>query len=226
MSRSLGFFLIALRSAICGYIDRFYALYWYVKSPTFRRVDSKLHWRYLFLNPYKICRKHWGKKFADAPYGETPLKTLADIAHIATIQPSDTVLELGCGRGRGAFWLASCVGCRVIAVDIVERFIRMGREIAAASDLDERVEFHCSDFFRAPLDRASVVYLYGTGLEEATWMDLAVWFGDLPQRPLLITVSHSLAEFSPYVTLLGHCDLEFGWGKARVYLQKFRQKEQ
>ncbi len=225
MSQSwLGFFLIALRSTLYRYVDRIYALYWYCKCPNFFKVDARLHWRYVFTNPYKVCRKHWGAKYTQRPYGETPLKTLADIAAIASIQPSDTVLELGCGRGRGAFWLASCVGCKVIAIDAVPHFIQYAREIAKSSGFEKHVTFYQGDFFQIPLEEASVIYLYGTGLEESIWFDLTIWLSDLPKKPLIITVSYPLQEFSPHFALIGQCDLEFGWGKAKVYLQKFQPR--
>ena len=215
------FFLIALRSSIYRIADQIFVLRWYFKSFCFFKADALLLWRYLLANPFKVCQRHWkscGK--STIPYGETPLKTLADIAHLAEINARDTWLDLGCGRGRGAFWLASCIGCRVLALDGVPAFATRGRSIANSCGLMDKLTFLSVDFFAAPFEQATCIYLYGTGLESATLFDLAIWLAGLPKAPLIITVSSSLHEVSPHFALIGQFVGEFGWGRAPIFFQR------
>lgn len=216
-----GFFLIALRSSIYSIADQIFALQWYFKSPRFLKADALLFWRYLLANPFKICQRHWKScGYGGIPYGETPLKTLADIALLADIQPGDTWLDLGCGRGRGAFWLASCIGCQVLALDGVPAFATRGQCIAKSCDLKDKLTFLSGDFFSAPFEQATIIYLYGTGLESSTFFDLAIWLASLPKAPMIITVSASLHEVSPHFAPCGQFEGEFGWGRAPVYFQR------
>lgn len=223
MKKGVAFFLIALRGSIIRLADQLYTLKWYWNCPLFLKCDLALFWRYLLLSPHKLCKSKWRGEYSQKPYGETPIKTLADIAALALIEKSDTVLELGCGRGRTCFWLARCIGCSVIGIDAVPDFIKRGNELAENCKVPA-IEFHCSDFFEAPFERASVIYLYGTGQEDSVWIDLAIWLANLPKRPMIITVSAHLGEFSPHYSLIGQFEAEFGWGKTDVFFQRSKDK--
>ena len=59
--------------------------------------------------------------------------------------PGVRVLELGCGPGRNAVWLAQ-QGCVVDAVDLSPAAVAWGRERAAEAGVD--VAFHRADIFR------------------------------------------------------------------------------
>ena len=58
----------------------------------------------------------------------------------------DVVIDLGCGVGGSAIWLAENIGCRVVGVDINEEFLRIGRERVKRRGLDDRVSLHRMDF--------------------------------------------------------------------------------
>lgn len=223
LNQGLSFLIIALRSSIVAIADQLYTLKWYWKYPLFFKSDFKLFWRYFLSNPHKICKKKWGDEYRFKPYGETPIKTLADIATLANIGKGDLVLELGCGRGRACFWLAHCIGCRVKGIDAVPDFIKRAKELVEETKTPN-LKFVCSDFFAAPFEEASIIYFYGTGQGEGVWIDLAIWLANLPKRPLIITVSAQLREFSPHFSSIGHFQAEFGWGKAEVYLQRFDEQ--
>ncbi len=57
-------------------------------------------------NPYRVKEAF--------PYGETPLCSLKKIADRCGLKASDKVVDLGCGRGRGVFFLAQHYGCEVV----------------------------------------------------------------------------------------------------------------
>lgn len=52
------------------------------------------------------------------------------------------LLELGCGTGEDAVWLARA-GHRVVAIDASVEMIRIARQKAAAAGCAERIAFHC-----------------------------------------------------------------------------------
>lgn len=114
--------------------------------PKFLLTDIKLASHYLFKNPYRVCKEE---------YGETPLTTLDKLATECRILSKDTVMELGCGTGRTAFWLRTFVKCQVIGVDLVEDFIRKARQIR------QDVELRQEDILLTKLD-GNVIYFYGT----------------------------------------------------------------
>lgn len=86
-------------------------------------------------------REEWDRK-----YSETGLLWSAEpnrfvVAELAGLPPR-RALDLACGEGRNAIWLAE-LGWRVTAVDFSEIAIAKGRERAARLGLD--VDFVCAD---------------------------------------------------------------------------------
>src|SRR5438046_2879338 len=73
----------------------------YYRNINFAKLDLSLLCSYFWKSPYSINRK-LGLEL----YGETPLATMEKIANVAHITAQDVVYELGCGRGRCAFWLS------------------------------------------------------------------------------------------------------------------------
>jgi len=65
------------------------------------------------------------------------------------------ILELGCGTGEDAVWLARA-GHRVIAIDASAEMIRVARGKAAAAGCAERIEFHC-----LPMESLEDLYFEG-----------------------------------------------------------------
>ncbi len=64
---------------------------------------------------------------------------------------SSRVLDVGCGIGGPARHLSSAHGCRVVGVDAVESYCRIGRWLTALTGLSGRVSFLCADAARLPL---------------------------------------------------------------------------
>lgn len=66
------------------------------------------------------------------------------------LAPADHVLDLGCGSGGPALFLARERGCRVTGVDVNEAGIRAGLTLARQASLDDGVHFRRADV-REPL---------------------------------------------------------------------------
>jgi ubiquinone/menaquinone biosynthesis C-methylase UbiE len=66
----------------------------------------------------------------------------------ASFRRGQTILELGCGTGEDAVWLARN-GVRVVAIDPAERMLSVARAKAARAQVD-LAEFHCMPMEAAP----------------------------------------------------------------------------
>ena len=104
-----------------GFVLRFYL----AKYLSFLPVELCFFLSSFLINPYRHSRRYLFKKGAREiyAYGETPLKTLCQIASEAGITSQDTLLELGSGRGRGSWWLAVFTKCKVIGIEQKARAI-------------------------------------------------------------------------------------------------------
>lgn len=151
-------------------------------------------------NPYRIPKAF--------PYGETPLRTYLEIAHRFGLAASDRVVELGCGRGRGVFFLSHHFRCYARGVDWADEFVSGAKRIAAKMQVPN-VDFVCEDMCAADMSDATFIYLYGTCLEDDTLEKLK-----FPKGAKVVTVSFPLFE------VIDQFEVSFPWGKTDVYLQK------
>ena len=74
------------------------------------------------------------------------LKMNEVLATRANILASDRVLDVGCGFGGSALWLARNIGCHVMGVNIVSEQIESAERLVRRESLERRVEFRCTDF--------------------------------------------------------------------------------
>lgn len=108
--------------------------------------------------------RDWDERYAaaDLVWGAPPNEVVVELA---TSLPRGRAVDLGCGEGRNAIWLATR-GWRVQGVD----FSAVALEKAAATAADapaavrERLSWTCGDVLDAPLpqglDLALIVYLH------------------------------------------------------------------
>jgi hypothetical protein len=172
-------------------------------------------------NPYRISRAFSKKNYAsqESFYGETPLTSYEKIANECSIDSSDVFFEVGSGRGRGAFWLSFFIGCPVVAIEWIPIFVKIGKLLAFFFGKCSP-SFRQENFLQTDYSNASVIYLYGTCLQEEEIVQLARKFSRLSSRVKIITVSYSLTDFAP-----GAFDLQksfpvsFPWGQTEAFLQ-------
>ncbi len=97
----------------------------------------------------------WDQRYAaaDLVWSRGPNEWVA--ARLADLAPAEA-LDLGCGEGRNALWLASR-GWRVTALDFSEVAVDRGRRLAAEAGLE--VTWHVGDVLTAPLPEVDLVVL-------------------------------------------------------------------
>lgn len=196
-------------------------IFHYYRRLFFLYLDILLAAHYVFSNPHKVSKtflKAKGEKNLYG-YGETPLTTLDKICRQCRILSKDTIIELGCGSGRTLFWLHSFIKCRVIGVDFLPLFIKRAQRIVKWAKLDH-IDFRNEDMLHTDLTHASVIYLYGTCLEDEVIEKLLKKFQTLPVATKVITVSYPLTDycegrlFRVEKSFMGN----FPWGKAEIFL--------
>lgn len=198
----------------------------YYANEKFRQQDLSLLSKYFFTSPFTISKNYLIAQGAEDPYqyGETPLTTLAAIAKECQITENDTVYELGCGRGRTCFWLAAFVKCRVVGIEQIETFVEIANQIKDQHHVG-RVRICQGNYLDFSYKDATVIFIYGTCLEEPDIKLLISRFAKLAPGTKIITISYPLTD---YVTP-GQFDLfnvihtfeaSFPWGKGIVYLHE------
>lgn len=185
----------------------------------FKRADKALKKRYLFRNPYAISRRFLKARGADEVhvYGETPLTSLNLIARKVPLSDKDVFLDLGCGRGRGVFFVHCRFGCRAIGLDWVLEFIQEAK--AAAAEAGSPVEFRCGEMAgHEAMAQATVIYLAWTCMSEEE--------RDAAERALehtcegtrIVTVSYPLS--SKNFILKDTVLVSFPWGEGEVFFHE------
>ncbi|HEY42583.1 MAG TPA: class I SAM-dependent methyltransferase [Anaerolineae bacterium] len=83
-----------------------------------------------------------------------------ELVDLCEISSDDEVLEVGCGVGQTAVWLARRIGCRVIGVDNLQGMVERARERAERAGVEERVEFRVANIIDLPFedDRFDAVF--------------------------------------------------------------------
>jgi SAM-dependent methyltransferase len=81
-------------------------------------------------------------------FGQTSWVTMeesSEIPQMLGLEPDSSVLELGCGSGGYALYLATKVGCVVEGLDINASGVQNANHLASTNGLSERVRFHQCD---------------------------------------------------------------------------------
>lgn len=187
----------------------------YYRNAHFAYTDTLLWGSYLLKNPYRISRSHLEANL----YGETPLPTLDKIVQQCRILSKDTVYELGCGTGRTCFWLCHFVKCRAIGIDHVPTYIERANRVKRLSGTDQ-LTFICGDIFKEPLHGATVIYLYGTAMEDEWIEKLVEHFQTLKSGTRVITTSYPLTDYSSDYTVVKSFRGFFPWGSTTIHLNQ------
>ncbi len=187
----------------------------------FRFRDRALKKTYRFNNPYrmnKVFLRTMEMQEVDT-YGETPLTTLYTIAKECGITSEDHFIDLGCGRGRGTFFLNDYFGCQTTGIEWNPQFVAKAEQVAAV-DSYQAPEFLCADMLSADLSGASVIYLFGTCLPDPIIEKLICLFACLPPSTKIITVSFPLSDYSTVFCTTKEFTGSFPWGEASIFLNQ------
>ncbi|WP_068466583.1 SAM-dependent methyltransferase [Candidatus Protochlamydia phocaeensis] len=213
---------INLKVSLNSFVEYVRVVFNYYSDPLFCKVDSALVFPYLFHNPFAVSKQFLQQKGADNvyTYGETPLTTLDLIARRCHLSLSDTVFELGCGRGRTCFWLNRFIGCQVVGVDYVPAFIERAQAVQAKWRV-KGVEFRLENILATDFTGATVIYLYGTCYSASFISLLARRLESLPKGAKVISISYPLTDYQtkPLFEVVSSFSAPFTWGAAEVYLQ-------
>ena len=79
----------------------------------------------------------------------------AELAGAAKVGSSTGVLDLGCGIGGPARYLASTFGCTVTGIDLSPAFVDAATYLTARCGLSDRVSFQAGDALHMPFEDAS-----------------------------------------------------------------------
>lgn len=75
-----------------------------------------------------------------------------DLAAMTSVRPETRVLDLGCGIGGPARYLAATFGCRVTGVDLSESFIEAAAYLTGRCALQSRVTFEVGNALDLPFE--------------------------------------------------------------------------
>lgn len=194
----------------------------YGNRPRFLLPWLWLKLSYLLDSPYAVCRRYQRRIKAENlyVYGETPLTSLELIAEKSAVTASDHVFELGAGSGFTSLWLQGVIGCRVTAIEQIPLFCwRLHRTIRRMKMTT--IDVRCADYCQSSLVGASVIYLYGSNLDDSLITQLAGRLATLPPGVKVITVSYPLQPYleQPAFVLTDQFAVPFAWGEAEVFIQ-------
>jgi arsenite methyltransferase len=82
------------------------------------------------------------------------LETTQKLIELCHVSETDYVLEVGCGVGATACYLARTFGCRVVGLDLRESMVARCRERAKRDGVTDRVEFRVADALHMPFPDA------------------------------------------------------------------------
>lgn len=99
--------------------------------------ERERHW-------FEDLADHMGPAYLRYSFTMGTAQEVAFLTDVLGLQPGMTVLDVGCGPGRHAVALAKA-GLSVLAVDISERFLEVGEDIAVREGVSHLIEWHRLD---------------------------------------------------------------------------------
>src|SRR5580704_7973851 len=103
-------------------------------------------------DPYRLVRiETYGQYFGQTSWVTT--EESLEIPQRLGLSPDSSVLEIGCGSGGYALYLAEKLGCQIVGLDVNEPGIRSAKELAQTKALGSRARFeHCDVSKKLPFD--------------------------------------------------------------------------
>lgn len=214
-------FIVYLRSRLYFFWQERRVSQIFYNQSLFQKCDLAIKKAYRVHSPFAISKdflKKRGEIETDV-YGEIPLTSLEKIAKECALEACDHVFELGCGRGRAAFFLRTIIGCRITAIDWIPFFITNAQKIAEMFCV-ERITFMCTTIQSVELHEATCIYLYRTCLSDKMITQLCVRFISLSSQVKIITLSYPLKDYHPGFKTLKQFFVSVPWGRIEVFLNQ------
>ncbi len=190
----------------------------------FRRCDQAFFKTYKNVDPFRISKEYLIARGSEEiyAYGETPITVWNEIAKRTALTSSDRVIDLGCGTARGLFFLASYYGCSVVGVDWISEFVERAQKISVQVGLNERATFSTQDIVSTKLDGATLIYLYGTCLDDEMILQMIDSFKKLASGTKIVTVSFCLNEYCQpnFFCVKEEFEALFPWGRGTLFIQE------
>ena len=79
-------------------------------------------------------------------------ESTVEVAAMANLKPSDLVLDVGCGLGGTARYLAQQYKCHVTGIDLTEEYISVGKNLTELVGLSNRVELRHGSALEIPYE--------------------------------------------------------------------------
>jgi len=206
--------MIWLKTRCFFFFDFLRTIWKYYRNPLFAKVHLYFTLQYFLKNPFRISRKFLQERGDEDiyAYGETPLSTLDEISKKCGITKDDIVFELGCGRGATCFWLNTWLGCEVVGIEYIPEFVEIAQTIVQKFHL-KGIRFRLENFLETDFTGATVIYLYGTCLDDPSIQMLAESFRKCPPGTKIITTSYPI----PGLPVQKSFKARFPWGRAEIY---------
>ncbi|KPK33057.1 MAG: hypothetical protein AMS24_02345 [Chlamydiae bacterium SM23_39] len=200
---------------ILNFLDQIY-IFQYYKNLKYCFLDIFFIFIYLFINPYKISKKFLFKKNKKNiyMYGETPIKTLKRIVEECDISSKDKLIDLGAGRLKTSFWLSNIVGCNILAIEQIPIFTKIAFFLKKIFMI-KNVKIKNDDFLKIDYEEATIIYLYGTCLEDYEIKKISE---KIKNNTKVISISYSLSHYFPkQYNLIKVFPVAFPWGETKCY---------
>jgi SAM-dependent methyltransferase len=142
-----------------------------------------------------VDARAWDERYAAAPLVWSAGPNAFVEAELADLPPG-RALDLACGEGRNALWLAER-GWQVTAVDFSAVAVGKGRRLSKARDLGGRVDWVVGDVLTVPLpstDLALLAYLQLPAAERRTAVQRA--WAALGAGGTLLVVAHDSSNLT------------------------------
>ena len=82
-------------------------------------------------------------------------KATREVAELSSLKASDLVLDVGCGLGGSARYLAEHYKCKVMGIDLTQEYIFVGTKLTELVNLGDRVKLRQGSALDLPYDDAS-----------------------------------------------------------------------
>jgi ubiquinone/menaquinone biosynthesis C-methylase UbiE len=125
-----------------------------------------------------------------------------ELAAGLALDRSDSVLDIGCGIGGTARFLAETYGCHVTGIDLTPEYVAVAESLSRRVGLAERVSFRVASAFELPFE--------GSTFDVATLLHVGM---NIPDKARLAAEAHRVLK--PYGTFAVYDVMRIGEGELR-----------